>query len=177
MSKFTRRFVVGSALFLIMLAICYAKSNAIESVSVQVLDPEKEYRDPSIGTIGAHDKLPDYRLSIIDTDGRTHPLGTHVNTSAAEPLTWVLQEPYALINASSLRLVDEDKLESDVLEEVQITGTEVTGSKYRFKITQTRTFKSGMEYFISTPIGMIVGGAIGLAILIAILAAFAGVAG
>lgn len=164
--------IISAAVLILSLVLAIigsiSNSRAISSVTIQVNNPNEEHRDKTILGIGQDDALPDYRLQIIDVEGEKHHFGTHVNTSAADPITWTLQESFPLQKAASIRIADEDGLGADILEEVQLGSMTFKAPRYSYEIDTTRSLKAGMMYFISTPPGLVLAIAFGVAIFLAI---------
>ena len=156
-------------LLLVSIVLSIVNAEAIHRVSVQVIDAKTEVRDPAIPGLDKKTRLPDYRIELMRGSDWRVKLATHVDRTAEEPLEWILQEPVPLRQVTSIRLVEDDKLANDVIEEVQIEGESFSSEKYRYTVGIERSFRSGLDYFFETPIGMTILIAIGLAIFVLIV--------
>ena len=159
-----------AVLFGISIVLSILNSKAVHSVSVTVRDADNEHRDQAIPGMSKEHALPDYRIEVMRKSKSRIKLGTHVNQSAAQTLRWEIQEPIPLTQVTSLRLVDNDKLSNDVLEEVQITGTSFSSQRYRYEVEITRTVSAAFAYFFTMPLGIAIVGALGLAIFLFVIA-------
>lgn len=160
----------SSMTLIVLLAISavlsIVNSKAIHAVSITVIDAANEVRDKRVPGMSKESALPDYRIEVMRrSDGRVN-LGTQVNTSAVEKLTWQIQDPIPLVQVTSIRVVDDDKLANDVIEEVQIEGETFSSKKYHYELDISRTAGAAFSYFFTTPIGTTILIAIGLAIFV-----------
>ncbi len=153
-------------LLVISVALSIVNSRAVHGISIQVLDAKSEVRDVALPGMGGKSALPDYRIEVMRSSGSRIKLGTIIDSSASEPLHWEIQDPIRLRSIAALRLVEDDKLANDVLEEVQIAGDAFSSERYRYELTIARTASAALDYFFQTPIGLVILGAIGLAIFL-----------
>ena len=152
--------------------IAAVRSTGLTQVSVTALDPKAEPRDHNIPFIKQKDALPDYQLVIYLSDGDQRDLGTKPNKLAADGLHWTLNEPVSVAEISGVRLYDQDKVISDAITEVQVTGDTVTADNYRCEFTTERSTTVGVQSFYSSPIGKAIAGAFCIAILLILASAF-----
>lgn len=153
-------------------AIAAARSNGLTQVTVVALDPGVEPRDHDIPLLKQKDALPDYELVVYLSSGLTIDLGTKPNTSAVDGLEWTLNEPVSVSEVAGVRLQDQDKLISDTITEVQITGDSAEADGYRFTFTTERSAAVGVSSFFRTPIGMAIFAAFFVAVLLMLAGAF-----
>lgn len=66
-------------------------------------------------------------------------------------------------------IIEEDKVESDMLDRIQISGESLEGTSFHARLAGERSFDAGMKWFFETPFGKAVsaGIAIGIILLIA----------
>jgi hypothetical protein len=167
------QFVIGAVLILLValfVAGGLANSNAITQVRVQLLPGKEESNDHHLLGIGDGDKLPDYTVRIRTND-RWMQIGTQLNTSAADGLNFPLAESLPVRQALEIQLVEDDKLENDILEQLPINGTKLTGNRFAFEIATERSSRAGMEWFFDTPVGKAISIGITIAVVVVILAA------
>jgi hypothetical protein len=138
------------------------------------LDPAKEPTDHNLPFVKRREALPDYELSLISDDGNVRYLGVKPDESAAAGLTWQLDAPVSISEIASVRLREKDAVMSDSLAEVQIRGDSVESKGYRFEFKTERSFAVGVRAFFSTPIGIAIVVAFGIATVVIILSNFAG---
>jgi hypothetical protein len=81
----------------------------------------------------------------------------------------MLSDPPNLTLVQCIRVSDEDTAEDDHLEEVQLANLQPKGKMFEYRIGTTRSFKSGMAWFATTALGMVIFGAIGLAVFLVVL--------
>ena len=164
--------VVAVLSVLACIILAAIRSVGLESVSVTAIDAKAEPRDHSIPLIKQKEALPDYEIVVHRTDGEKVKLGTRPNESAANGLTWKLNQPIAVVEIAGIRLLDQDKLVSDEIAEVQLTADTVVEGNYRFEFESARSFGVGVGSFFRTPIGKAITGAFFAAIVLLILSLF-----
>jgi len=152
-------------------AMAVYRSDGLTQVTVVALNPEAEPRDHILPLIKRHEALPDYRLVVHHSSGLTTNLGTKPNTSAADGLTWTLNEPVPVCEIVGLRLQEQDKLVSDAITEVQVVSTSAESDGYAFQFQTQRSASVGVQSFFRTPIGMAISAAFFLAVLLMIASA------
>ncbi|WP_339749464.1 hypothetical protein [uncultured Rubinisphaera sp.] len=152
--------------------IAAIRSNGLTQVTVTVLDPEIEPRDPIVPFMNPQEALPDYELVVIDSSGHKTNLGTRPNTSAVHGLSWQLNEPASVSEIVGLRLQDQDKVISDVITEVQVTSDTAAADGYRFDFQTEYSLSVGIQSFFRTPIGKTISAAFFVAMLIIIFSVF-----
>ncbi|QDT44217.1 hypothetical protein Pan241w_43250 [Gimesia alba] len=148
------------------------RSEGLREIKVTALDAELEPRDHSLPLIKKFDALPDYEI-LVRTEGlfRTN-LGAKPNKSAQEGLTWRLKELIPVSEITSICLQDQDKVISDALVEVQITGPSVVAGNYRFDFQTEHSAELGVKSFFKTPVGQAISIAFTISIIIVLLRFF-----
>ena len=96
-------------------------------------------------------------------------IGTSVNKTAADWIDFEISDPPNLALVRGIRVSDKDSIEHDLLEEVQLVDSSPTGDKFHYRIKTKRSFKSGMVWFSTTPLGIAIFGGIGLAVFLLVL--------
>ena len=134
--------------------VAYQQSVGLTAVTVTSLNPENEPRDPGLPLLDQKHTLPDYAVRIQLTSGRKIDLGSKPNTSAAEGLTWQLNEAVAVSSITSVVLREQDQVVSDTLEEVQVTADLVRTDSWQFQFQTQKSFATGLRAFFVTPIGI-----------------------
>ncbi|SHJ91594.1 hypothetical protein SAMN02745181_2762 [Rubritalea squalenifaciens DSM 18772] len=162
--------VIGSLLSCLCIAV--VKSKGLTSISVKAHEQTVEPLDHRLMIIKKEEALPDYELILIKNDGDKVRLGAKPNTSAKEGLVWNLSEAIPVHEISSIRLQDQDKLVSDAIVEVEIKDAGVVGAGYEFQFATERSFDVAVTAFFSTPIGIAISVAFGLAVLMIIFGSF-----
>ena len=163
--------IVGSVVA--CLVVASIKSEGFIGVTVTATDKSVEPKDHNIPFIKRTDALPDYQLIVVTKRWSTVKLGAKPNTSAVEGLEWTLTDPISVADIVGIRLVDQDKVLSDALTEVEVSDSSITSKGFRFDFETQRSLKVGLESFFDTPIGKTITTAFSIAILIVILAFFA----
>jgi hypothetical protein len=165
--------LAAGALVLFLIAAfgigCMLNADAINQIEVRLKPGVEEPGDHHLLGVGDADKLPDYSLSIRTKDG-WEPVGTRLNTSAAQGLTFPVTNGIPFRGIAELRLVEDDKFENDVLEQVPADGTKISGKQFDFALATERRFEAGMEWFFSTPPGKAISLGITLAVFAFIMA-------
>ncbi|HBE70373.1 MAG TPA: hypothetical protein DDW52_19665 [Planctomycetaceae bacterium] len=151
------------------LAIAEFRSSGLTRVTVTAIDAAAEPKDHSIPLIKRKDALPDYEVLVFLNDGERIDLGTRPNSSAADGLTWALNDPVSVSDVAGVRLQDQDKLVSDAITEVQITGPSVSSDNYTFEFTTERSASIGFQSFFRTPVGKVISGAFFIALVVVIV--------
>lgn len=164
--------ITGSVLLCVVLAA--SRSTGLTRVTVTALDRDAEPRDHNIPFFKQKEALPDYQLFVVPRDGWRINLGTQLDRSAADGLEWSLSTPVSVSDIATVRLEDDDKLVSDAIAEVQITGESVTDGNYRFDFQTERSISVGVESFFKTPIGQAISAAFFIAVLVMLAGMFCG---
>lgn len=161
------------------LIIAASRSEGLTRVTVTALDRDAEPRDHKVPFFREKEALPDYDLTLVLTDrwpGNIR-LGTKPDQFAADGLTWHVSKPVSVLDITSVRLTEKDKVISDAVAEVQITGRSVTEKGYRFDFETEVSAAVGVESFFGTPVGKAIAAGFGLAVLIALMILLAGIFG
>jgi hypothetical protein len=147
----------------LFLSLAWRNSVALTSVSIRVKDGVKEHMDHTLLGLGAEHRLPDYKVQLR-INHRMFPanLGTKLNTSATNWLHYAVNDLVPLRTVQEVVIVEEDKMENDVLERIQVTDREIEGADFRVRLATTRSFEIGMNWFFKTPMGKAVS--IGIAV-------------
>ncbi|WP_040351835.1 hypothetical protein [Blastopirellula marina] len=159
------------------MAMAAVRSVGLTQVTVTALDQKAEPRDHLIPLVKQTEALPDYRIVINTTTGRRINLGARPNQSAIDGLTWRLSDPISIDEIASIRLEDQDKLVSDAIVEVQLSSEAVTAGNYKFEFLTERSLAVGFQSFFKTPVGIAIGTAFTLAVLLILLMLFASLFG
>ena len=162
---------VGSLVACLVMAV--SRSEGLTEIKVTALDADAEPRDHKIPLFKKKEALPDYQLIVMQTDRQKLNLGTKPDQSAVDGLSWKLSEPVSVADIATIRLQDQDKVISDVLEEVHITGSSVSTENYRFDFETERSFSVGVRSFFQTPLGKTVVSAFFLAVFLIVVSLFA----
>ena len=134
------------------IAVAVIRSNSLVSVTITAMGDEPN--DHGIPMVLQSEALPDYELALIDDFGNSRYLGTKPNASAANGLTWKLDEPALINGIAAIRLQERDALVSDQLAEVHVNGAAIEENGYRFEFECSRTFEGAVSAFFMTPIGL-----------------------
>lgn len=162
--------VVASVLACVGIAM--VRSIGLVAITVTALEPDKEPTDHNIPLVKRREALPDYELSLLGDDGHARYLGVKPNESAAAGLTWQLDDPVNVSQIAAVRLREKDALMSDALAEVQVLGPSLESNGYRFEFKTERSIAVGLHAFFTTPIGIAVTVAFGIAVLLIIISNF-----
>jgi hypothetical protein len=166
------RYAAGAVLIVLFVTFamgCLLNATAITEVRMRLKPGAEEPGDHHLLGIGDQDKLPDYRLSIRTKDG-WEQVGTRMNTSAAGWMSFPIVNGLPARRALELQLVEDDKLENDVLEQLPMIGTAFSGKRFDFTIATKQSIESGMEWFFDTPVGKAISLGITIAVVVLILA-------
>lgn len=161
---------IGIILFAgLFLVLSWTNALVITSVSIRIKDGVKEHTDHTLLGIGVEHQLPDYRVKLhLSRRFLATDLGTKLNTSATNWLVYPINDIVPLRQFQELIIIEDDKLENDILDRIQGAGLEMTGKDFQCRLTATRSFDAGMNWFFNTPLGKAVaaGIVIGVALLI-----------
>ena len=148
----------------------FSNSHRISSVLVQIQPGKVEPTDPVVLGFGADDRDPDYNLRIRMLDRfRWVDCGTFQNRPIDDGLTFVVPKRVPLHQAVELKLLDADRMESDILEQLPVDATSLKGDRYTMTIETSRDVHSGIAWFFDTPVGQAVFAGIAIAIATVIL--------
>lgn len=168
--------VEAVGLFLIFWSVVGIAVNTgtLSEVTVTLKTDRVEHRDKTILGVGNDDEAPDYQLRV-KAKGRWKDLGTYGNSWVREGLTFKPNENIPMHEVTEIQLLDLDKLESDLLEQVPV-GEEsysYSGNNYVFQVATTNEVESGFAWFFTTPIGIAILTGITIGVVIIVLAALA----
>ena len=141
-------------------------SQALTSVTIQLLPDLEEHQDKTFLTIGRKEVLPDYEVVIHGDESSRWNLGFKKDVSAKEPLTFPVADPIPLRYVQTIVVQDKDNFETDVLDTAPLDGMEFATSRFQYTIETKPTFGSFLWYFFDTPLGI----AISTGIMIGIVA-------
>jgi hypothetical protein len=148
------------------IVIAVNRSTGLTKITVTALDKDAEPRDHDIPFLKQKEALPDYQISLLTTNQGQFDLGFKPNESAIGGLSWQLPDPMSTAEITSVRLTETDKIVSDSIAEVQLTGNTITKGNYKFAFTTERSFAVGVRSFFKTPIGQAILVAFGIAVLV-----------
>lgn len=161
---------LASALLLVFLAAgaIGAATNAGRAVgaTVRLVEGAAEPADPSVLGVGRGSAAPDYRLDLR-VGGDWIDCGTFPDTPVGEGLHFRIPGRVALDDVEELRLVEVDRVSDDVLERVSVGGRTAVGEAYRFEIETELDWWIGVDWLLSTPVGILVG--VGIVVAVAVL--------
>jgi hypothetical protein len=159
--------VLLAALFL---ALSWKNSAVVTVVSIRIKEGVREHTDHTLMGFGAEHHLPDYKVKIrVNRRFLNIDLGTKLNTSATNWLDYPVNDIVPARNLQEIMVIEEDKVESDMLDRIQVAGETLEGSNFQARLTGDRSFDAGMKWFFDTPFGKAVsaGIAVGIILLIA----------
>lgn len=162
--------IVTSVISCIVMAA--VRSVGLTQITVTALDGESEPRDHKIPFVKQKESLPDYELKLVLSGGQTLRLGAKVNVSAVDGLTWHLPDPVSVAEIATVHLQEQDKIVSDAIAEVELTGDTVVDRGYRFDFATERSFSIGVESFFATPIGKSIAAGFFIAVLMMLASIF-----
>lgn len=162
---------VGSLLACVALA--YQQSVGVVAVTVtateEAVEPETGGLLSKLPLLGAKEKQPDYDLSLRLTSGRTVSLGTKQDQTAAQGLSWTLNDPVSVSEVASVRLRERGRYLSEPVVEVPLQPDGAAAKGYQFSFVLERSFAVGLHSFFGTPIGKAIAAAFFIAILALLL--------
>ena len=124
-----------------------------EAVLVELKEGAEEPRDGGVLGMGG---APDYRLEV-DLGRKVLECATYVDTRVGDGLRFEVPGPPPRGAVLALKLVEDDAARDDVLEEVPVEGDVVEGVAFRFTIERGWSLGAGVEWFLGTPVGVLVG--------------------
>ena len=151
-----------------VIGICL-NSERITSVKVTLNEGGIEHKDKSLGAIGKEDEAPDYRMRFRTDDG-WRDLGTFGNTWIGEGLVFVPSSNIPEREIIELQLLDDDKLENDVLEQFPYESRLHVGNNYTIETATSISLESGFAWFFHTPVGIAILAGITISIIIVFFA-------
>lgn len=144
-------------------------ASKLSSVSVSLLPDGIEHVDKTFMKIGEDDKAADYQLKIRSTKDGWLDLGTYSNTPIGTGLSFKPSDNHPTRTLQEVQLLDQDKIESDVLDQGPLENGHYTGSNYQFEVESEFSIEAGLHWFFATPVGIAILVGIGIAVLIRVL--------
>lgn len=124
----------------------------LTGVTVSPLEGTEEVEDGGVLGIGTGD--PDYRLDVrVGKDWRQS--ATHQDKPMGDGLYFAIttEPPKGIV--TSMRLVEDDAANDDVLDEALIEGGEAQSTAYRYEIEHGWSLGAGIEWFLGTTPGIL----------------------
>ena len=148
--------VAGLLLLVIGLFVAFQNSLIVTCISIKLLAGIKEHRDHSFGKIGKEHELPDYRVKLNVHRRLAHiDLGRRLNVSAAEWIAFPVSDRVYVRRLQEVIVIEDDKVENDILDRFPVSASEARGTKYECKITSARTWDAGLAWFVREPSGLL----------------------
>ena len=129
MAKWHR--LVGPVLLVAFLGGVVLHGKTLEAVEVTLLEGAEEPADGGVAGIGG--SPPDYRLDVR-AGNRWLESAVFKDTTIGAGLRFEVPGPPPYGAATALRLIEEDKVVGDTLEELPIEGEAFDGKAYRFEL-------------------------------------------
>ncbi|MDA1267237.1 MAG: hypothetical protein O2816_19320 [Planctomycetota bacterium] len=161
-----RHRLVGPVLLVAFLCGVLLHGKTLEAVKVTLLEGAEEPADGGVAGIGG--SPPDYRLEVKAGNNWLQS-AVFKDTRIGDGLHFEVPGPPPYGAATTLRLVEDDKIDNDILEELPIEGESFDGKAYRFELQSGWSLGAGFEWFLSTPLGAIL--ALGASVALVVLAA------
>ena len=128
--KRTRILILSAIVLLagVFLFLSWQNSSALQAVSIRIKDGVKEHTDHTILGLGAEHRLPDYKVQLrISRKLMSIDLGTKLNVSATNWLEYPVNDLIPVRQLQEIIIVEDDKVENDLLERIQLTGETMEG--------------------------------------------------
>jgi hypothetical protein len=143
-----------SALAAVFVVLSYQNSTVVETVAIRLKEGAVERRDPSALGFGKEHALPDYRVKLhVSRRFLSVDLGTRLNTSATNWIEFPVKDIVPLRLVQELLIIEDDKVENDLLERLPVSGPNVMGRSFECRLAVTHSFETGMRWFFDTPVG------------------------
>jgi len=156
-------FAFGS-LLAISGAMIVFNGKTLARVSIKLKPDAEDHLDKRIPLISKPgDELPDYSIQYL-VENTWHNIGTKHNQSATQWLHFQISDQPNLDLVQSVRVIEDDRTEDDILDEVSVLEMNGTGTMFEFEFEHGYTVKAGLDWFASTALGKAVLGAISLAV-------------
>ncbi len=144
-----------------LVAGVWSHASAVTAVSVTPIEPLDDIKD-ALGT------APYFRVDVL-VDGSWKKLSPHADRPMGEGQRWVLSEPAPFRGVETLRLLEDDIAGDDFIDEADLEGRHAQGKRVTFEIEVSRDFGVGIAWFVMTPLGLILVGAIALGLFFSFL--------
>lgn len=165
--------LVGGLFAAVFLFFAWKNSLVVTGVSIQAKPGVAEHLDHSVLGFGAEHRLPDYKVTLrVNRKFLPIDLGTKLNTSATNLIDFSVAEIVPIRNLQEVVIIEDDKVENDVLDRIQSQGESFDGSSFHVKLTTERSFDAGLSWFFITPIGKAISTGIIIAIILVIMSFF-----
>lgn len=143
-----------SALAVTFIVLSFRNSAVVEGVAIRLKEGATERRDPTVLGLGREHALPDYRIKLhVSRRLLGVDLGTRLNTSATNWIEFPVKDIVPVRHLQEVLIIEDDKVENDLLERLAVTGVLMTGSSFECRLSVTHSFETGMRWFFDTPIG------------------------
>ena len=161
--------IIASILVLIAAVLILSNSTSIVSIKITTNDGVQEKVDRKIPFLKSKSHLPDYRM-LYKVNGSWKDAGTIKNSSAKDGLTFKIPKQATFELLEKIKIVDADIGPDQILEEVVVDNTKLTGSLFRYELASSFSLGAGGEWYFSTVIGKAI--LLGITIAVALLILF-----
>lgn len=118
--------------------------------------------------VGKSDEPADYQLKLRSKKEGWIDLGTFANTPIGNGLTFTPSDSIPLRTIQEVRLLDHDKIESDVLDQGPLVKGAYRGVNYNIQTLSAFSLEAGFHWFFATPVGLAILFGIGAAIFLVV---------
>lgn len=147
-------------------------SKELSSVTVSLLPGGVEHKDKTLLGMGKNDQAADYQLQLRSKKDGWIDLGTFANTPIGDGLTYTPSDSIPMRTIQEVRLLDHDKLESDVLDQGPLDRGEYQGVNYKIQVLSSFSLEAGFHWFFATPVGLAILAGIGIAVFLVVFSNF-----
>lgn len=157
----------------VFLFFSWRNSTVVTQVSIRLKSGVKEHLDHSLLKIGEAHRLPDYKVKLrVTRKFLALDLGTKLDTSATNWIAFPVAEVVPARHLQEILIVEDDKIESDLLERIQPIDGKLEGSSFDIQLTTERSFEAGLNWFFNTPPGKALSVGIVIAVVLILLSLF-----
>lgn len=161
-------YVLIMVLALFTVGVCAYKSESLSAVSIKLKAGQSDRYDTPIPFLSHKgDELPDYKVQYRKNE-RWNTVGTIHNRSAAQWLKFGVADEPSVSLVQGIRILEDDSLNDELLDEVQVTAMELNGTVFDIRIETDYSFKAGMDWFASTPFGFAILGGLAFAVFLGV---------
>ncbi len=146
-------------------------SQKVSKITIHLNEGGVEHKDKSLMGFGKANTAADYAVEIKVNNSWLN-CGQYKNKKVGKGLEFKVNKLAPEFNVSSIRLLDIDKLETDLIESIPYDKDNLKGENYNFTVETKFDLNAGFEWFFNTALGRTILGAVAIVIIILIWMAF-----
>lgn len=146
----------------------FVNSMRLDAITVRFTGPGAEPKDAVLPGLPKKFAEPDYRVDIVQMGG-THRCSARQDTSAVDGIRFAVTIDVPLGDVQELILYEEDVKKEQVIARTRFAPPSMSSNGYAFGVESSRSFWMALDWYVKTPVGLVVFMAFLLVIIVLLL--------